>query len=141
MENNINRDEFIRKLVGQQPVEHAPDDFTARVMEKLQPETMPSHEHILSPLAWGAIFTGIAAVIITMIFVDIPFITNFFSTTGIQQLSLDIFNGRFYESFIRFFKSLNINAIGITIVVGFISLVVIERVISRKKEAQGMMLL
>lgn len=141
MENNINRDEFIRKLVSQQPVDKAPEGFTGRVMEKIQPEIIPAHEHILSPLAWGAIFTGIAAVIITMLFVDIPFITSFFSTTGIQELSLDVFNGKFYESFIQFFKKLNINAIGIAIVIGFISLVVLERIISRKRQAQGLMML
>jgi ABC-type spermidine/putrescine transport system permease subunit II len=141
MENEKLRDEFIRKLMSRQPVDKAPEGFTARVMEKLQPETVPSHEHILSPLAWGAIFTGIAAVIITMILVDIPFITNFFSTTGIQQISLDIFNGKFYESFIRFFKEFNINAIGIAIVIGFISLVVLERIIAKKRQTQQMLLL
>jgi hypothetical protein len=141
MEKEQQRDEFIRKLVSQQPLYKAPEGFTGNVMEKINPAVEPVREHILSPLAWGGIFLGVAALVITMIVVDIPFINNFFSSTGIQEISIDIFNGKFYESFIRFFKGLNINAIGIAIVVGFISLVVLERLISRRRAAQGLILL
>jgi len=141
MEKDLKRDEFIRKLVSQQRPDKAPEGFTGKVMDKLIPAIEPVREHILSPLAWGAIFLGIAALIITMIFVDIPFISNFFSSTGIQKISLDIFSGKFYESFIRFFKELNVNAIGIAIVIGFISLIILERIISRRRTMQGFILL
>ena len=141
MENNINRDEFIRKLVSQQIPDKAPDGFTGRVMEKINPSLGPAREHILSPIAWGGIFIGIDAAIITMIFVDIPFISNFFSTTGFQKISMDIFSTGFYNSFIKFFKELNINAIGIAIVIGFITLIAIERIITRRRTQQGLVLL
>lgn len=141
MERDQHRDEFIRKLVNQQVPDKAPEDFTGKVMEKINPALKPEREHILSPLAWGGIFMGIAAAIITMIFVDIPFINNFFSTTGFQKISMDIFNLGFYNSFVKFFKELNINAIGIAIVVGFLSLIIIERIISRRRAQQKIILL
>ena len=141
MEREQQRDEFIRKLVNRQAPEKAPEGFTGKVMERLQPETMPSHEHVLSPVAWIGIFAGAAALIIIMFVVRIPFLSDFFSSTGIQKLSLDFFSGSFYESFIRFFKEMNINAIGIAIIIGFISLVAIERIISRRKSEQRLILL
>jgi hypothetical protein len=141
MEREQHRDEFIRKIVGRQTPDKAPEGFTVKVMDKLQPDSAPVHEHILSPTAWIGIFAGIAALIITMFFVDLPFLSNFFSSTGIQKLSLDVFNGNFYESFIRFFKEMNINAIGIAIAIGFISLVFLERIISRRKAQHGLILL
>lgn len=141
MEREQQRDEFIRKLVSQQIPDKAPEGFTGRVMEKISPSEEHAREHILSPLAWGGIFLGIAAAIVTMIFVDIPFINNFFSTTGFQKISMDIFSAGFYDSFVRFFKELNINAIGIAIVIGFISLIAIERIVSRRRAQQRMLLL
>ena len=141
MEREQHKDEFIRKLVSHQAPEKAPEGFTGKVMERLNPETMPSHERILSPVAWIGIFAGVAALIIIMFLVDLPFISNFFTSTGIHKLSLDVFNGGFYESFIRLFKSLNVTAIGITIVIGFISLVFLERIISRRKAQHGLILL
>ena len=141
MEKDQHKDEFIRKLIAQQPPVKAPGGFTDRVMGKLQPEAGERHEPILSPLAWGAIIAGIAALIITLFVIDIPFISNFFSSTGIQQLSFNIFNTGFYDSFVRFFKELNVNAIGIIIVIAFISLIVVERIISRKRAAQKLIML
>ncbi len=141
MERDQQRDDFIRNLVRQQVPDQAPEGFTGRVMEKIQPETVPAHEPILSPATWAGIFIGIAALIVVMFVVDIPFISNFFSSTGIQRISLGVFSGNFYDSFIQFFKDLNVTAIGIAIVIGFIALVLLERIISRKKEAQGLVLL
>ena len=141
MEKDLKRDEFIRKLVSQQAPEKAPEGFSERVMERLQPETVQPHTHILSPLAWAGIFVGATALIIIMFFVDIPFLPDFFSSTGMQKLSLNVFNSSFYDSFVRFFKGMNINAIGIAIVIGFISLVALERIISRKRSAHRLILL
>jgi hypothetical protein len=141
MDREVQRDEFIRKLVSQQIPEKAPEGFTGRVMERLQPEVVKGHEHVLSPVAWGAIFLGITALVVTMIFVDFPFLNDIFSFAGVQQLFKDVFSGQFYESFIRFFRNLNINAIGIAIVIGFISLVALERIVARRRQAQGLVLL
>lgn len=141
MERDLKRDEFIRKLLSQQIPDKAPEGFTDTVMEKISPSRETAREHVLSPIAWGGIFLGIAAAIITMIFVDIPFINNFFSTTGFQKVSMNIFSTGFFDSFMKFFKELNINAVGITIIIGFIALIIVERIISRRRAQQRMILL
>lgn len=141
MGTDNNKDEFIRKLMALQPEDKAPEGFTARVMQKVQPEAAPEAGHYLSPLAWAGIFVGVAILIITMFFVDIPFLNNFFSSTGIEKISLDIFNGGLIDSFVKFFKQLNINAIGIAIIIGFVSLILLERLFSRRRSESRLILL
>ena len=141
MEKENKRDEFIRKMVQRQDHEKAPEGFADRVMGKLRPgmetETVP----ILSPIAWTGIILGAAALIVTMFFVNIPFINNFFSSTGIQNVSFNIFTSQFYASFVQFFKELHINSTVIVIFISATSPVIVERIISRFRSPQQSLML
>jgi hypothetical protein len=141
MEKENKRDAFIRKLVLDQDHEKAPEGFAGRVMEKLRPAGETTHEPLLGPAAWSAIILGAAALVVTMFFINIPFINNFFSSTGIQNISFNIFNSQFYTSFFKLFRELHIDATAIVILVSAVSLVIIERIISRRRSPQQLMIL
>lgn len=141
MEKDQHQDEFIRKLFGSQGPEQAPPGFASKVMDRLQAEGKKEHEAVLTPMTWIAIFLGAAALVVTMIFVDIPFIDRLFSSTGIQKMSFDIFNNSFYDSFTIFFRELNINAVAVIIFLATLALVVIERIIAKKRSQQALILL
>jgi hypothetical protein len=141
MKTEEKKDDFIRKLIRQQPPEKAPDGFTGKVMEKIQTDGAPEHEPIFSPMVWFAIFAGAAAIVTTMILLDIPLLKNIFSSSGIQKLSFNIFTSQFLESFQSLFQSIDINLNILIIILAGISLVVVERVLAARKSSQKMMLL
>jgi hypothetical protein len=141
METEEKREDFIRKLMRQQPLEKAPEGFTDRVMQKISPGDEKAHEPIFSPVIWFVIFLGAAAVIVTMLFLDIPLINNIFSSSGIQQISFNIFSDRLYESFLSIFQGVQVNTTVVIILVAFVSLIVIERVLANRRSSQGLILL
>jgi len=57
------------------------------------------------------------------------------------KISLDIFNNQFYDSFLLAFKGIPFNATAAIILIAVLSLVIIERLISRKRSAQGLVML
>jgi hypothetical protein len=141
MEKEKHNDEFIRELVRRQEPERAPSGFTEAVMGKLQPATEPKHERIFSTGTWIAIFLGAAALVTTFIFIDMPFIDKLFSSNGIQKLSMDIFTNQFYTLFGSIFTFMKQNLIGFIIFLAFLSLVIVERIISRRRPVQAMMII
>jgi hypothetical protein len=139
MNREQKQDDFIRGLVRQQPQEKAPDGFTGRVMEKVRPAEAISREPFFSPMTWFAIFLGAAALVATVLFLDIPLISDVFSSSGIQKLSFNIFSNSLFESFLSIFKDLKINPTAVIILAAVVSLVVIERVLAAKRSSQEMM--
>ena len=141
MEKEKHNDEFIRELIRRQEPERAPSGFTEAVMGKLQPAADPKHERIFSTGTWIAIFLGAAALVITFVFIDMPFIDKLFSSSGIQKLSMNIFTNQFYTVFGSIFTFLKQNLIGFIIFLAFLSLVIVERIISRRRPLQTLMIL
>ena len=141
MDREEKRDSFLRDLIRQQPVEKAPEGFASRVMERLQPSGETVHEPLFSPMTWFAIFLGAAALVATVLFLDIPLISEVFSSSGIQKLSFNIFSNTLYQSFLSIFEGIRINATALIILAAVVSLVVIERVLAAKRSSQEMMIL
>lgn len=134
------QDEFLRKLVGRQGPEKAPEGFAEGVMDRIRSAGATVSEPILSPMAWLGIFLGAAALVATALFLDIPLINDVFSSTGIQKLSLNIFTNTLYQSFLSLFDGIKINATALIILAAVVSLVVIERVLATRRSSQEMMM-
>jgi len=137
MQREQKKDDFLRSLIRQQEPVQAPEGFADKVMARVQPSGETTHEPLFSPVIWFVIFLGAAALVATMIFVDIPFVSRLFSSSGIQKLSFDIFTNKFYDSFILFFKELNINVIAVVIGLATVALVVVERIVVARRSSQG----
>jgi hypothetical protein len=132
MENQDIRDEFIRKLVRQKGMEKAPDKFTDKVMSRIKTNPVIDDTPLLSTGTWIAIILGLAAMIIVIFTVDMPFFDQVFSSTGIQKVSMNIFSHGFFNSIYLFFKGLHISSTTVVIVAAVAGLVLLERLLHRR---------
>jgi len=132
MEKQDKRDAFIRKLVRQKGLEKAPDNFTDRVMGRIKSNPVIDDTPLLSTGTWIAIILGVAAMIVVIFSVDIPYIDQIFSTTGIQKVSMNIFSEGFFTSMATFIKGLHISSTTIVIIAAAAGLVVLERLFHRR---------
>ncbi len=132
MENQHIHDDFIRKIVTGKGPERAPDGFTDRLMAKIAANPALDDSPLLSKGTWIALILAAAALIVFILFIDIPFFNEFFSTTRIQSVSMNFFSGEFLTSMSAFFKGLNISGITVAIVLAAAGLVVLERLLQRK---------
>jgi len=141
MEKERNNDAFLRKLVSSQETERAPAGFTEAVMGKVQLAAEPKPERVLSTGLWIAILLGAAAVVASFIFVDMPFLDRIFSTSGMQKASFNLFTNQFSSLFVSLFAFLKHNLTGFMILLAFLSLVVVERMISRRRSVPSLMII
>jgi len=132
MENQAKRDELIRKLVRQKGMEKTPDNFTDKVMSRIKADPVIDDTPLLSTGAWIAIILGVAAMIVVIFTVDIPYIDQIFSSTGIQKVSMNIFSQGFFNSIYAFIKGLQISSITVVIVAAAAGLVLLERLLRRR---------
>jgi len=132
MENQHKIDEFIRKLVRKQGLEKAPDNFTEKVMARIKSNPLIDDTPLLSTGTWIAIILGVAALIVVIFTVDIPYFDQIFSATGIQKVSMNIFSAGFFNSMSAFFKGLHISSVTVVIVAAAVGLVVLERLLHKR---------
>ena len=126
------QDAFIRKLISQKGIEKAPDHFTDRVMSRIKANASLDNSPLLPRGAWIAIILGMAAAIVFIFMVDIPYIDHIFSSTGIQKVSMNIFSHGFFDTMISFFKGLNLSSITWMIIAAAIGLIVIDRLLRKR---------
>jgi len=132
MEKQDKRDAFIRKLVRQKGLEKVPENFTDKVMGRIKSNPVIDDTPLLSTGTWIAIILGVAAMIVLIFAVDIPYIDQIFSTSGIQKVSMNIFSEGFFTSIASFIKGLHISSTTIVIIAAAAGLVVLERLFHRK---------
>jgi uncharacterized membrane protein YjjP (DUF1212 family) len=132
MKTQDKQDEFIRNLIRKNGIEKAPDHFTDKVMGRIHATPAFDNSPLFSKGTWIAIILGMAALIVFIFSVDIPYIDQVFSSSGIQKISMNIFSGGFFGMMSAFFKSLNISSISIMIVAAAVGLLVLERLLRRR---------
>lgn len=130
METRDNHDEFIRKLVRQKGPEKAPDRFTDSVMKRIQSAPVIDNTPLLTTGTWIAIIAGLAATIVIIFTVDIPFFDKVFSSEGIQRVSMNLFANGFFSTMSSFFKSFS--SITWVIVAAAVGLVLLERILRKR---------
>jgi hypothetical protein len=132
MKTPDNKDEFIRKLILQKGIEKAPDHFTDRLMSRIKANPATDNTPILSAGTWIAIIAGLAAMIVVIFTINIPFFDNIFSSSNIQKVSMNIFSGEFFNTMAVFFKGLKISGISIVIMAAAVGLVILDRLLRRR---------
>jgi len=133
MEDQNNNHDFIRELVGKSGLEQAPDRFTEKVMARLtEKPVLVEDTPLLSRGTWIAIFLSVAALVVIIFTVDMPFIDRMFTTGGIQKMSMSIISEGFLNSMAAFFQGLNISGITVAIILAAAGLMVMERLLKRR---------
>ncbi|MCK9401680.1 MAG: hypothetical protein M0Q51_17060 [Bacteroidales bacterium] len=132
MENQYKIDEFIRKLIRKQGLEKAPDNFTDKVMGRIKDNPVIDDTPLLSTGTWISIIIAVAAIIVVIFTVDIPYFDQIFSATGIQKVSMNVFSEGFFNSMSTFIKGLHISSVTVVIIAAAAGLVVLERLLHRR---------
>jgi len=132
MGNQHKTDEFIRKLVRKQGPEKAPDNFTDKVMGRIKTNPVIDDTPLLSTGTWIAIILGVAAMIVVIFTVDIPFFDQIFSTSDIQKVSMNIFSEGFFNSIAAFIKGLHLSSTTLVILAAAAGLVALERLLRKR---------
>lgn len=132
MNTQDKQDEFIRKLIARKGPDKAPDNFTEKVMAKINTQPAIDDSPMLSKGAWIAVILGMAAVIVFIFTVNIPFVNEIFSSTGIQKVSMNIFTKGFFDTMSAFFKGMNLTSITWMIIAAALGLVVLDRLLRRR---------
>lgn len=132
MITTMEREEFIRKIIRQKGVEEAPGHLTDRIMSKIQESPATKEAPLLSPGAWIAIISSVAALLIMIFVVDIPFFGNLFSPSEMEKISSEVVSANFLDSFLAFFKSIHLSSITFTIIAAAVFLVLLERLVLRR---------
>jgi hypothetical protein len=141
MENQHKTDEFIRKLVRRQGLEKAPDNFTDKVMTRIKSNPAIDDTPLLSTGTWIAIILGVAAMIVVIFTVDIPYFDQIFSTKGIEKVSMNIFSAGFINSMASFIKGLHISSVTVVIIAAAAGLVVLERLLHKRLSATRLLMI
>ena len=132
MKTQDKQDEFIRKLVRHKGFEKLPGNFTDKVMSRIKANPVIDDTPLLSTGTWISVILGVAAMIVMIFMVDMPFIDRMFSSTGIQKVSMNIFSEGFFNSMSAFIKGLNISSTTLVIIAAAVGLVVLERLLHRR---------
>ncbi len=135
------QDDIIRKLVARKGLEKAPDHFTDKVMGRISPSPSSIDSPLLSKGAWIGLIVGMAAVITVIFTIDIPYLDQLFTSTGIQRVSMNIFTQGFFETMSSFVKRLNLSSISLMIVAAAAGLVVLDRLLRKRFSETGLLVI
>jgi hypothetical protein len=141
MSTQDKQDKFIRELFHKKDTEKAPDHFTEKVMGRIASNPAIDNSPLLSTGSWIAIISGVAAIIIMVFLVDMPFLDRIFTSTGIQKVSMNFFSQGFINYLSGIFSSLNISSISGMIVMAVGGLLIIDRLLRRRYTGAGVVLI
>jgi len=135
------QDDIIRKLVARKGLEKAPDHFTGKVMGRISASPSTVDSPLLSKGGWIALIVGMAAVITVIFTIDIPYLDQLFTSTGIQRVSMNIFTQGFLETMSSFVKGLNLSSISLMIIAAAAGLVVLDRLLRKRFSETGLLVI
>jgi len=142
MKTQDKQNEFIRKLIQRKGVEKAPDDFTDKVMNQIKTSNPAIDDSpLLSTGTWIAIITSLAAMIVVIFTIDMPFFDSIFSSSSIQKVSMNFFSKGFFDTMAAFINSLHISGISVVIVAAAAGLFVLERLLRKRYSETGLLLI
>ena len=132
-----NKDNLIKKMFRDHGLESPSPGFTDNVMKQITKSEELVSDRLLSPLQWVLISSGVAAAIITVIFLDFPFLENIFSIERLSQIQFSGIGERLNSLAESFSGNMGFTSITIVIVAAILMLLGIDRILRyRQNQAQ-----
>jgi len=127
---NQNND-ILKHLISDTELEKAPQDFTARVLGKVQQEqTESAGQGLLSPQQWLLIGLALGVAVIVMFSMDFGFLSVIFSDLDYRQLS-EMLSTALINIKV-FFKGLAMNSNVLVIFGSLILLIALDRILKKR---------
>jgi len=127
------REDLIKGMFRDHAVESPGKDFTSNIMAKVSETAELASERLLSPLQWALVSSGVAAAILVIIFLDLPFLNNLFSFEGIKNIQLSGIGERFNALMESFSAGMGFSSITLMIVAAVLMLLGIDRLIKHRQ--------
>ena len=130
MINNSNKhDKFIKELVQKTGMEQPSPDFTARVMQRIEPQSVGSFS-MFSPMVIVSSAIALVTLILVVVFMDIPFVDKIFSFTYLSEINFNnIITDDLLNSFVNLFSGISLSTISLVTGFSIVSLLIIDRVL------------
>lgn len=128
------KDDLIKGMFRDHAVESPRKGFTEGVMSKINSVEELAAGRLLTPLQWVLIASGVAAAILVIIFLDLPFLNNLFSFEGLSEVQFSGIGkrmGDFLESLSGGFR---FTSITIMIVSAVLMLLGIDRIVKHRQD-------
>lgn len=132
---NIIQDGFLKNLIKNSEIEKPSENFTNKVMGKIQSEVKTisvADEPLLSKKYWLLIAAGFIAVLIILFVFDLSFITNLFTGISVDKIEIPIITGNLVNSFRDIFSSIKISSISIVVIAAIASLFLLDKFLKKK---------
>ncbi len=132
---NIIQDDFLKNLMKNSEIEKPSENFTNKVMEKIQSEIITistADEPLLSKKYWLLIASGFIAVLIILFVFDLSFINNLFTGISIENFEITTITGNLLNSFRNIFSSIKISSISIIVIAAISSLFLLDKFLKKK---------
>ncbi|MCK4406734.1 MAG: hypothetical protein KAV44_03565 [Bacteroidales bacterium] len=132
---NIIQDDFLKNLIQISEIEKPSENFTNKVMGKIQSEVKTisvADEPLLSKKYWLLIAAGFIAVLIILFVFDLSFITNLFTGISVDKIEIPIITGNLVNSFRDIFSSIKISSISIVVIAAIASLFLLDKFLKKK---------
>ena len=132
---NIIQDDFLKNLIQISEIEKPSENFTNKVMGKIQSEVKTisvADEPLLSKKYWLLIAAGFIAVIIILFVFDLSFITNLFTGISVEKIEIPTITGNLVNSFRDIFSSIKISSISIVVIAAIASLFLLDKFLKKK---------
>jgi hypothetical protein len=132
---NIIQDDFLKNLIKNSEIEKPSENFTNKVMGKIQSEVKTisvEDEPLLAKKYWLLIAAGFTAVIIILFVFDLSVITNLFAGISVEKIEIPTITGNLVNSFRDIFSSIKISSISFVVIAAIASLFLLDKFLKKK---------
>lgn len=132
---NIIQDDFLKNLIKNSEIEKPSENFTNKVMGKIQSEAKTisfADKPLLNKKYWLLIAAGFITVIIILFVFYLSVITNLFAGISVEKIEIPTITGNLVNSFRDIFYSIKISSISIVVIAAIASLFLLDKFLKKK---------
>ena len=132
---SIIQDDFLKNLIKISEIEKPSENFTNKVMGKIQSEAKTisvADEPLLSKKYWLLIAAGLICVMFVLFALDWSFINNLFAGISVEKIEIPTITGNLVNSFRDIFSSFKISSISIVVIAAIASLFLLDKFLKKK---------
>lgn len=129
------KDDFLKRMFKKSSLDVPPDDFTSKVMSRIQIEVVEKTEAdkpVIEPKYWLLIGSGLAVAAYMLFQMDWSFMQSLFGNINIEPIELPKVSFSIFGGLQNFLSSIQIPSVLIIAIAAVISLITIDKIIKQR---------
>lgn len=139
MNKEAYNDDFLKELIKLGNVEKAPEGFTDKVMQAIEPDTVPQSQpwwSLSNIWFWASLFLGFAGLVSIVFFVDFSFMGSIFEGFKLDEAFINTFTSEIGRELLGMSQGIEISSITVIIIVAIGALFILDRLLRRKPDVE-----